>query len=199
MPKPGYLPEVMFATALVLFGVLLPALLDIGLFVLIGIILFFVSSGRKRSLSIVLRVAIVLEITALCLLFYELRRPTLAYTDLDYMKRYGPFAILTGMDVGQREIAVFHRRSVVYSKGLKGTHNLPKNDYTVIDPFTFEPYRQRSDGPYSVGPDGVNDNMAILYDPTNGTFSRGDISFDGVPESSEADSVYTTIEEVDGQ
>ena len=29
---------------------------------------------------------------------------------------------------------------------------------------------------YSTGPDGVDDKTAILYDPTNGTTSRGDIA-----------------------
>lgn len=48
------------------------------------------------------------------------------------------------------------------------------------DPFTNESLKTAQDGGetviYSVGPDKKDDGGAITYDPTNGTFSRGDIS-----------------------
>lgn len=44
------------------------------------------------------------------------------------------------------------------------------------DPFSGEPYKC-SEGYkyYSIGPDKVDDEMSVLYDPTNGTRSAGDI------------------------
>ena len=43
------------------------------------------------------------------------------------------------------------------------------------DPFSGQPYRMINDNFYSIGPDGKDDRLRIIYDPTNGTYSAGDI------------------------
>lgn len=49
------------------------------------------------------------------------------------------------------------------------------------DPFTDKPFiygiTDKGFGLYSPGPDLVDDKAGILYDPTNGTISAGDIVF----------------------
>lgn len=44
-----------------------------------------------------------------------------------------------------------------------------------MDPFPGQPFREKDGVRYSVGPDYVDDGMAVEYDPTNGTISAGDI------------------------
>lgn len=45
----------------------------------------------------------------------------------------------------------------------------------TVDPFSGTPLREAKGHLYSVGPDQVDQGMALIYDPTNGTFSEGDI------------------------
>lgn len=55
-----------------------------------------------------------------------------------------------------------------------------------IDPFTNAPLKQTDETThtliYSLGPDRVDQHGALSYDPTNGTFSAGDIAI-GVPKN----------------
>ena len=44
----------------------------------------------------------------------------------------------------------------------------------TTDPFTGRPYLSRDSILYSLGPDGVDHQGEVPYDPTNGTFSSGD-------------------------
>lgn len=48
-------------------------------------------------------------------------------------------------------------------------------DFSRIDPFSGEDYRTSGTLKYSLGPDMIDDKALIIYDPTNGTFSSGDI------------------------
>ncbi len=43
------------------------------------------------------------------------------------------------------------------------------------DPFSGTYFKSQDGILYSVGPDGKDDKLHIIYDPTNGTISRGDI------------------------
>lgn len=53
----------------------------------------------------------------------------------------------------------------------------PDQAAIIHDPFIVGPLRIQHDRVYSVGPDKEDQNGDILYDPTNGTVSRGDIVF----------------------
>ena len=46
-----------------------------------------------------------------------------------------------------------------------------------VDPFSGAQFlRDETTGAfYSVGPDGGDDRLRVVYDPTNGTISRGDL------------------------
>ena len=48
-----------------------------------------------------------------------------------------------------------------------------------VDPFTLQPVRYKSDGKhgvvYSLGPDMTDNQAGVVYDPTNGTVSAGDV------------------------
>ncbi len=43
------------------------------------------------------------------------------------------------------------------------------------DPFTAQPLKRKNGFAYSVGPDLKDQGLSAIYDPTNGTFSEGDI------------------------
>ncbi len=43
------------------------------------------------------------------------------------------------------------------------------------DPFTGKKYLEINGVSYSVGPDGIDNGLKLIYDPTNGTISPGDI------------------------
>jgi hypothetical protein len=50
-----------------------------------------------------------------------------------------------------------------------------------VDPFSGKRMSHLEGAYYSVGPDGEDDRLAIIYDPTNGSYSRGDIFAGGQP------------------
>lgn len=70
------------------------------------------------------------------------------------------FLLLLGSELGIYEKIVRH-----YTK-----HVSPN-----IDPFTGKPPKQKNGLLYSVGPDGKDDFLEVIYCPTNGTISPGDI------------------------
>ncbi len=78
----------------------------------------------------------------------------------------------------QSAIQMYHLQKKKWSKSLEEL----KPDYLAtipLDPFTKKPFlwSQDSTGPfaYSVGPDFKDNSAKIVYDPTNGTVSSGDI------------------------
>jgi hypothetical protein len=75
---------------------------------------------------------------------------------------YGPPVVCDTMDISYIEIMANHRYQLLSA-------------FPPIDPFSGRHMKKHDGVYYSVGPDGKDDKGEITYDPTNGTFSRGDI------------------------
>ena len=79
----------------------------------------------------------------------------------------------------QAAIHWYHLKEKKWPKGLKDLE--PGYISKVpLDPFVDKPFRWSQDSTgvpfvYSVGPDFKDDSVKVLYDPTNGTVSGGDI------------------------
>ena len=86
----------------------------------------------------------------------------------DIFSRFRLIGVFAWPDVGALEAEARHRR-IIAEKALRESS-------PTADPFTGEPFRTMQSGEkYSIGPDMVDDAGSLRYDPTNGTFSRGDI------------------------
>lgn len=96
-----------------------------------------------------------------------------------------PFSLFIYPDIAQFEANIELRRTLVgkqsagrvqtfgWSMG-EGLSNV--EDFSAIDPFTGLDYPETVNGElYSIGPDLLDQNCKTVYDPTNGTFSLGDI------------------------
>jgi hypothetical protein len=70
-------------------------------------------------------------------------------------------------------------RELEGEKLLKDVEDYPSEMIPVglHDPFSGEkyPWNEEKSTFYSYGPDGIDNGCAIMYDPTNGTISGGDI------------------------
>ena len=111
--------------------------------------------------------------------------PMRSSSTADFMWNYFPFSIF-----GYTDLYEWHRNVWQRTEIARGTRT-PRQvrafghafwgpftsgvDYSVIDPFSGEPYRRMNSIEYSVGPDGIDHRLEVIYDPSNGTFSRGDI------------------------
>jgi hypothetical protein len=51
----------------------------------------------------------------------------------------------------------------------------PDLEASIIDPFTGKPLMKMGNSFYSLGPDMTDQGGKVVYDPTNGTLSAGDI------------------------
>lgn len=79
-------------------------------------------------------------------------------------------------DIGTIEASVRARYLLILRNGNAPPRFFPDLDYSTIDPFSGNEYARAHSGVrYSLGPDAIDQFGALAYDPTNGTFSPGDI------------------------
>ncbi len=97
---------------------------------------------------------------------------------------FPPFTLFSVSDIHFLEANIYFRRTLINNPeakfatpsffGYREFH--PELDFNLIDPFTGKPYLVKGDVQYSIGPDMIDNGGMIIYDPTNGTFSSGDMS-----------------------
>ncbi len=109
--------------------------------------------------SIVLVLTIALKMISVVWIMYK-------WEDSDRFRRTND-KVLYRMILGLDYPAVYER--AIYDK-FRDLSSFNKGD-----PFVEGSFKRKSNAIYSVGPDGLDDHIKILYDPTNGILSRGDI------------------------
>ncbi len=130
----------------------------------------------SRKLQYILLILLVWKIAAILALVYECKSVPMrskSYTELFW--KYFPFSCLFFGDVGQWENEIATRRSLVVSN--KGSEEFRGSGGAVgkVDPFSGLGYLRHASVEYSVGPDQQDQQMKVIYDPSNGTVSAGDI------------------------
>ena len=78
----------------------------------------------------------------------------------------------------QAAIQLYHLEKKRWPKGLDDLK--PYFSTIPVDPFTDKPFLWSQDSAgrpfaYSTGPDFIDNSVKLVYDPTNGTISSGDI------------------------
>lgn len=127
---------------------------------------FVRGTGSGRFFWRVTLLAVVMKTLALCVVFLWISSSSSGLRWLISTKREQEvlYALVFGMSVDQAERLVSNR---VFSV---------KSGSAVGDPFSGDSLRSAGDWSYSIGPDLIDDHMAITYDPSNGLMnSSGDI------------------------
>jgi len=125
---------------------------------LLAIIIFAPKYKDKICKIGIILSGIIRLIIVACFLLFIYEHPHYIPLQKQHPKIY--FFIL-GSEVGLFEKIVGHYTSLIKSEN---------SDIFIKSSFKFN-----GKYTYSVGPDGVDDKLEVIYDPTNGTMSRGDI------------------------
>lgn len=148
---------VQLPTAMWVIGIILPLFASLWLF-------------RTKRMSFLLATLAILALIPLRLYAYmSIVEGSHAipprYQSPGHIVRKNPVVLLFGVS------DIHYIEHVVRRKFLSVAHG----EETAIDPFSGRPLLEIDGIKYSVGPDWKDDQLTITYDPTNGTFSEGDI------------------------
>ena len=86
---------------------------------------------------------------------------------------------------------VFNLKVKLFEKYAGEDRNAPVSDILkkkeLYDPYSYKPMKARHASSfiliYSIGPDLIDNNGSLIYDPTNGLYSQGDLSFKFYPDT----------------
>jgi hypothetical protein len=155
------------AVAILYIASILSGFLPAPVWLIANVLIFALALRHWRRMRILFALTVlVFSIKALGsgVLFYEITKPYSSITSREqYYAKYFPLSVFSEFDFGQLELELQSRVRKVNKSGQ------------LVDPFTGEPFREADGLIYSVGPDQMDHRGRIIYDPSNGILSRGDI------------------------